>query len=397
MVVTDGSGPLTGIRVVDLGRYQAGPRCALHFARLGAEVIKIEAPGGDESRENGPWVRGQSAYWVQYNSGKKSLTLNLRHEKGKHILRELVKVSDVLLQNFRPGTMDTMGFGYETLKSLNPGIVMINVSAYGQYGPYRDRLGFDPIGQALSGHMMMTGSEGMGPIKTYFPVIDRITALHATIAGMAALWERQRSGEGQYVDAALADSGYSMMEIDIARFMGSGAVAERSGNRIATPPNNTFRCKDGWVYVTGGNRDIFTRVARLIGRPQWLEDPRFLTRDGRIENADEIEAGIGEWLAEKNVAEAVEAFSKASVPAAPVNDVPAAARDPHPWARDLLVEVTDPVSGTIHVAGDYFHFSRSQVVVGPVPAPGQHTREVLCGLLGYSEKDMEALSAEGVV
>ena len=187
---------LEGIRMLDLGRYQAGPRCGLMFARMGAEVIKVESLRGDESRANGPRVRGQSAYWVQYNSGKKSLAINLRTEEGKAVLRDLVKVSDVFLQNFRPGTIDKMGFGYDVLRGLNPRIVMVNVSAYGQDGPYRDRIGFDPIGQALGGMMMMTGEQGGPPVRTYFPLIDRITSLHATAGALAALLERERSGEG---------------------------------------------------------------------------------------------------------------------------------------------------------------------------------------------------------
>ena len=201
--------PLEGIRVLDLGRYQAGPRCALMFARMGAEVIKVESVRGDESRANGPRVRGQSAYWVQYNSGKKSLAINLRTEKGKEVLRDLVKVSDILLQNFRPGTIDIMGFGYDKLKELNPKIIMINVSAYGQYGPNSEKVGFDPIGQAMGGLMSLTGYGDLPPIKTYFPLIDRITALHACIGALAALREREISGEGQALEVCLADTGFT--------------------------------------------------------------------------------------------------------------------------------------------------------------------------------------------
>ena len=172
------SAALDGIRVLDLGRYQAGPRCGLMFARMGAEVIKIESLKGDESRNNGPTVRGQSAYWVQYNSGKKSLSMDLRTETGKEVLRELIKVSDVLLQNFRPGTIEKMGFGYDTLKALNPKIIMVNVSAYGQFGPYSDRIGVDPIGQTISGITMTTGSRSMPPIRTGVPVeVDQIRYL----------------------------------------------------------------------------------------------------------------------------------------------------------------------------------------------------------------------------
>ena len=207
--------PLEGIRMLDLGRHQAGPRCAQVLARLGAEVIKVERLEGEETRYHAPFVRGQSAYWVQYNSGKKSLAMDLRREEAKEVLRELVKISDVFLQNFRPGTIEKMGFGYEVLKELNPRIIMVNISAYGQFGPYRDRIGFDPIGQAMSGIMMVTGEEGMPPIKAGVPIIDRTTALHAAIGTLAALHERESSGEGQSIDVCLADTGYSYTEIPI--------------------------------------------------------------------------------------------------------------------------------------------------------------------------------------
>ena len=195
--MTDGKGPLSGIRVIDLGRHQAGPRCAQVLARLGAEVIKIERMGGEETRYHAPWVRKQSAYWVQYNSGKKSVSMDLRKEEAKAALRKLIKVSDVLVQNFRPGTIEEMGFGYDVLKALNPRIIMVNVSAYGQFGPYRDQIGYDPIGQTMSGIAMVTGEEGMPPIRAGVPIIDRTTALHSAIGTLAALLERSISGEGQ--------------------------------------------------------------------------------------------------------------------------------------------------------------------------------------------------------
>ena len=189
--MAEAKGPLDGIRVIDLGRHQAGPRCAQVLARLGAEVIKVERLGGEETRYHAPWVRKQSAYWVQYNSGKKSLSIDLRKDDGKEVLRKLVGVSDVLLQNFRPGTIDIMGFGYDVLYELNPRIIMVNVSAYGQFGPYRDQIGYDPIGQTMSGIAMVTGEEGMPPIRAGVPIIDRTTALHAAIGTLAALHERE--------------------------------------------------------------------------------------------------------------------------------------------------------------------------------------------------------------
>src|SRR5499426_3186653 len=231
--MTNGTGPLNGIRVIDLGRHQAGPRCAQVLARMGAEVIKIERLGGEETRYHGPWVRKQSAYWVQYNSGKKSLSMDLRKEEGKEALRKLVKLSDVLLQNFRPGTIDAMGFGYDVLKALNPRIIMVNVSAYGQFGPYREQIGYDPIGQTMAGIAMVTGAEGMPPIRAGVPIIDRTTALHAAIGTLAALRERDISGEGQAIDVCLADTGYSYTEIPITAYHGPGTLPQRGESSVA--------------------------------------------------------------------------------------------------------------------------------------------------------------------
>ena len=386
---------LDGIRVLDLGRYQAGPRCALMFARMGAEVIKVESLDGDESRKNSPMVRGQSAYWVQYNSGKKSLAINLRTDNGKAVLRDLVKVSDVFLQNFRPGTIDAIGFGYDVLKELNRKVIMVNVSAYGQYGPYRDRIGFDPIGQALGGLMSLTGFPGDPPIKTFFPLIDRITALHATVGTLAALRERELSGEGQAIDVCLADTGFTVNEIPISAYLGDGAVQEREGN--GSGQSNTYQAADGWVYVTANSDAIWRRMCEAVGKPEWLEDDRFATREGRGQNAAELEAELVGWFATRTTKEAVDHLSSHSVPAAPVNTVERAAREPHMHDREIMVEVPDPVAGKIHVAGKMIKFSRTPMVVGSAATVGEHTEEVLRDVLGYSSEQIDELKREEVV
>ena len=387
--------PLEGIRVLDLGRYQAGPRCALMFARMGAEVIKVESLRGDESRGNGPTVRGQSAYWVQYNSGKKSLAINLRTDEGKGVLRELVKVSDVFLQNFRPGTIETMGFGYETLKDLNPRIVMINVSAYGQYGPYSDRVGFDPIGQALGGMMSLTGFPDGPPVKTHFPLIDRITALHATIGALAALRERELSGEGQAIDVCLADTGFTANEIPITAYLGEGKLQEREGNGSGL--GNAFETSDGWLIVAANNEAMWTRICEALERPDLLKDPRFATRQERSDRAEELEQEVAGWFLERTMQEASDHLSRFSVPCSPVNDVAQAANDPHLSEREILMEVPDPIAGSIHVAGKMIKFSRTPMVVGSTPMVGEHTEEVLRDVLGYSGERIRALEESGVV
>ena len=392
-----GPGPLNGIRVLDLGRYQAGPRCGLVFARLGADVIKVEPPGrGDESRSNSPRVRGQSSYWVQYNSGKRSLSVNLRTEEGKEILRNLVKESDMLIQNFRPGTIDKMGFGYETLKALNPGIIMINVSAYGQYGPYHSRVGFDQVGQAISGLMSLNGEPNGRPTLVPFPLIDRITALHATIGALAALHERSRSGEGQAIEVCLADTAYTTVEIPVSTYLGTGEETPRSGNRYGS--GDMYETLDGHVYIASySSNNIFPRFANAIGHPEWATDPRLSSRDGRAGFANEIEPELARWFAAQTTKEATNALGEAGVPCSPVNDIKSASADPHMSERDVIVEVEDKRAGAIHVTGRVIKFTRSGMPVGIAPEIGEHTGEILSGILDMPEDEISALRQQGVV
>ena len=387
--------PLEDIRVIDLGRHQAGPRCAQVLARMGAEVIKVERLGGEETRYHGPWVRKQSAYWVQYNSGKKSLSMDLRKEQGKEVLRKLVGVSDVLVQNFRPGTIEKMGFGYDVLKDLNPKIIMVNVSAYGQFGPYRDNIGYDPIGQTMSGITMVTGEEGMPPIRTGVPIIDRITSLHAAIGTLSALHEREFSGEGQSMDVCLADTGYSMTEIPITPYHGT-KIPPKRGDSTA-PPSGIYPCKGGWVLLSAGDQHHWYRVCNALGKPEWLEDPRFSTRPERTNNRQVVEDALEELLSTMTMEQAIDHFSKHDVVAAPVNTIPMAAEDPHPWERRTMVEVPDFLAGSIAVSGDYWHFSRTPAVIGTTPQVGEHNDEVLSGLLGYSAEEIAQMRQDNVI
>ena len=387
--------PLEDIRVIDLGRHQAGPRCAQVLARMGAEVIKVERLGGEETRYHAPWVRKQSAYWVQYNSGKKSLSMDLRKEKAKDILRKLVKVSDVVVQNFRPGTIEKMGFGYDVLKELNRKIIMVNLSAYGQFGPYKDNIGYDPIGQTMSGITMLTGEEGMPPIRTGVPIIDRITALHGAIGTLAALHEREFSGEGQAMDVCLADTGYSMTEIPIAAYHGT-KVPPKRGDSVA-PPSGIYPCKGGWVLLSASDQHHWDRVCNALGKPEWLEDPRFTTRHQRSKNKDLVNEALDELLSTMTMEQAIAHFTKHDVVAAPVNDIPMAAEDPHPWDRRAMVEVPDFLAGSIAVSGDYWHFGRTPTAIGSTPMVGEHNEEVLCGILDYSQEDLARFREEQVI
>ena len=393
--MTEQNTPLAGLRVLDLGRYQAGPRCALMFARMGAEVIKVEALNGDESRRNGPTVRGQSAYWVQYNSGKKSLAINLRTDEGKEVLRDLVKVSDIFLQNFRPGTIDIMGFGYDVLKELNPKIIMINVSAYGQTGSMKDQVGFDPIGQAMGGLMSLTGAPDDAPMRTAFPLIDRITSLHATIGALAALRERDISGEGQTIDVCLADTGFTTNEIPISAYLGSGHVVQREGNGKGL--GGTYQTKDGWIIIAANNDAMWGRMCEAVNKPEWLEDTRFSTRADRQANNDALEDELTEWFSERNTRDAAEHLSAHSVPCAPVNTVEQAAKEPLLQEREMMMEIPDPVAGTMWVTGKSIKFGRTPMVVNPTPLIGEHTRELLSDVLGYDDEKIGSLEESQVI
>src|ERR1700728_5161137 len=248
---------LDGVRVLELARFQAGPRGGMILSDLGAEVIKIEKLGGEETRQSAPLVRGQSVYFSVYNRGKKSLCLDMRTAKGKEIFAGLVKTADIVLENFRPGTMKAMGFEYEKLRALNPGIILVSVSGFGQYGPYTDRPAFDPLGQAMSGLMSLTGKPVGQPLGVASSVVDRYTALHATIGALAALRHRDQTGEGQMVDCCLLDSALTMVEIPASYYLSTGEEGGGAGRPA-------YRAKDGWVVISAGRREMPARLMQMV-------------------------------------------------------------------------------------------------------------------------------------
>ena len=375
---------LSGVRVLELARYQAGPRGGMILSDLGAEVIKIERLGGEETRKNPPVVRGQSIYFTVYNRGKKSLCLDMRTAEGKQIFTDLVKQSDIVLENFRPGTMAAMGFSYDQLKAINERIILISVSGFGQYGPYTDRPAFDPLGQAMSGLMSLTGKPVGQPLGVASSVVDRYTALHATIGALAALRHRDRTGEGQMVDVCLLDSALTMVEIPVAYYLATGEEGGEGGR----PP---YKTADGHVVISATSRDMATRLMTLVTGEATDTTPINSSTAGDRRRA------LDAWCATRTTDDIVAALLKEGVPVAPVKTIPQVVKDPHMWAREMMVKLDDPVAGEIHAPGVTIKMSATPGRVGPVPTPGQHTDEILGRLLNFDAAKLQALRAAKVI
>ncbi|HEX5455108.1 MAG TPA: CoA transferase [Stellaceae bacterium] len=381
------SGALDGVRVLELARYQAGPRGGMILSDLGADVIKIEKIGGEETRKSEPLVRGQSVYFSVYNRGKKSLCLDMRTDRGKEIFAALVPHADIVLQNFRPGIMEKMGFGYEELCRLKRDIILVSVSGFGQYGPYRDRPAFDPLGQAMSGLMSLTGKPVGTPLGAATSLVDRYTALHATIGTLAALRHRDRTGEGQVVDCCLLDSGFTMVEIPLAYYLATGEEGGEGGR----PP---YKAKDGHVVISASGREMASRLLRIATGDDTVKAEGFTSRVGA---ADARRQAVTKWCAEHTVDEIVAALTAAEIPVAPVKSIPQAAADPHLWEREMLVKMPDALAGEIHLPGATIKMSKTPGRVGHVPTPGEHTDEVLSALLGYDRSTLTQLRSAGVI
>jgi len=378
---------LDGVRVLELARFQAGPRGGMMLSDLGAEVIKVERIGGEETRRHPPMVRGQSVYFTVYNRGKKSICLDMRSHRGKDIFAALVRKSDIVLENFRPGTMDAMGFGYEALKALKRDIILVSVSGFGQYGPYRDLPAFDPLGQAMSGLMHLTGRPVGQPVGTAFSLVDRTTALHATIGALAALRHRDRTGEGQVVDCCLLDSALTMVEIPSIYFLDTGEEGGEGGR----PP---YRAKDGWVVISAAGREMAAKLMEIVGASRASDAEPLNSSVGRT---DERRRMVETWCAAHSVAEILETLMGAGIPVAPVRNIPEVTQDKHTWEREMLAKQPDALAGEIHVPGLAVKMSATPGRIGPVPTPGEHTDEILAALLDYDPARLKSLRDSKVI
>jgi len=396
------AGPLEGIRVLDLTQVLFGPFATMLLSDMGAEVIKIERPEvGDIARGSGPVVRGQSTYFLSLNRGKKSVTLNLDSEQGAAVLLEMTKSVDILVENFKPGTMEKLGLSYEKVKEYNPNIIYVAGSGFGQYGPYANKPAFDVIVQAMGGIMSITGEEGGPPMRPGVSYGDIAAGLFLCVATLAALHERRKSGEGQLVDISMLDCQLTVQENALVRYLNTGEIPRPIGTRHPVmTPFQVFPSKDGYVAVAlrGGIKDQWPLYCAAIDRVDIIDDPRF--KDGwlRTQNYKILEPILTEAMKTKTTEEWVVELEQAGIPCGPVNNIEQAANDPQIAARDMIIEVEHPEAGKFRVVNTPFKFSRTSYKVEKAsPDLGQHNREVLSQLLGMTDEDIDKLEESGVL
>ena len=393
--------PLEGLKVLELGQLIAGPFAGKCFAEFGADVIKVEPPGsGDPLRKWRSLHNGTSLWWFVQNRAKKSITVDLRVPDGQEIVRKLAVDADVIIENFRPGTMEKWGLGYEALSKVNPGLVMLRLSGFGQTGPMRDQAGFGSVGESMGGLRYVTGFPERAPVRPNLSIGDALASLHGVIGTMMALHHRDKNGgKGQVVDVALYEAVFNMMEGSLPEFDMYGLIRERTGtNLTGIVPSNTYLAKDGQHVVIGGNGDsIFKRLMNLIGRSDLAEDPSLADNAGRAKRADELDGAIGEWTAKYPVDDVVRMLNEAQVPNGKIYSMADISRDPQYLAREMIRTVVLNDGTKLKVPGVVPKLSETPGDVGWVgPQLGEHTQSVLEGI-GYSSADIASLRERKVI
>lgn len=395
-------GALEGLTVLDLSRILAGPYCTMMLADMGADVIKIEIPGkGDDSRAFPPFVGGESAYFKNMNRNKKGITLNLKTDKGKEIFKAMVRKADVVIENYRPGTMEKLGLGWDTLKEINPSLVYGCVSGFGHTGRYSQRAGYDIVGQAMSGIMSVTGWPGGEPTRTGGPIADTMAGMSLTIGVLAAIRHRDATGIGQKVDISLVDSIVSSMQIINQIYLIDGRLPERIGNRYESSyPYDSFRTKDGKSIVIGCANDKFWKIlCAMMDREDLIEDPNMKTNRDRVDNHELIKPIVSRWTETKTAGEIVDMLLEKGVPAAPIYDIADVSEDEHiAGDREMFIEAEYPRVGKIKVTGTQLKLSETKAGFHfPSPDLGQHNEEIYSRILGMTSEELAGLQEEGVI
>jgi crotonobetainyl-CoA:carnitine CoA-transferase CaiB-like acyl-CoA transferase len=391
---------LQGIKVVELAQIMAGPTCGLMLADLGADVIKVEKlPAGDDTRAyRDPVIHGEPASFMILNRNKRSIAVDLKTPGGLEVVRRLLAGADVLIENYRKGTLDRLGLGWDVLHPLNPRLVYCAVSGYGRTGPYADKGGFDLIAQGFAGIMSITGEPGGPPAKSGTPIADINAGILAALGIVSALLARATTGRGQLVETSLMEAAVQQTYWQAALFFATGINAGPTGSaHILTAPYQAFATADGWINIGGANHANWERITRVIGRPELTSDPRFATNAARMRHLDELVALIAEPLRTRPSADWIRAFEAEGVPVGPVNQIGDMLADPQVAAREMVFEVDHPRAGRTRALGMPIKFSDARAdMTRPAPLLGQHSREVL-DQLGYSAAEIDALQRAGAV
>jgi crotonobetainyl-CoA:carnitine CoA-transferase CaiB-like acyl-CoA transferase len=399
---------LSGIRVLDLTRIYAGPYCSMLFADMGAEVIKIEPPEGELIRDNpplvkegegGPHDRSRSGYFLTLNRNKYGITLNLKHPKAVGFFKELVKIGDVVLENYAPGVMERLGIDYPVLKEVNPRIIMASISGFGQWGPYSERLSFDIVAQAMSGMMSVTGHPDSPPTKVGTSLGDVNASVHAAFAIMAALWHREKTGRGQDIDISMQETMVSILEGGIVRWtIGKELLTPIGSMNPHEAPMAAFRCKDGHLIIATVGDEHWQRFCRAINRPDWAADPGYRSKRQRWEKKYILQEEIEKITVNYTVKEVGEMMDRERVANSPILNIQQVVDDPHLNARGYFVEVEHPVIGKSKIPGIPFKLSETPgEVERPSPLVGEHNELILGKYLGMSKAEVSQLKAEGVL
>ena len=397
------TGPLEGVRVVEMGSLLAGPFCGQLLADFGAEVIKVEPPGkGDPMRQWGRHRKeGKTLWWPIIARNKKSVTLNLREGEGQDLARRLISSADIVLENFRPGTMERWGMGYEDLSWDNPGLVMVRVSGYGQTGPYRDQAGFGSIGEAMGGIRHVTGFPDRPPPRVGISLGDSLAATFGAFGAVTALYNREaRGGRGQVVDVGIYEAVLALMESTIPEYALAGNVRGRTGAILPfVAPSNTYPTEDGDYVVIGANADtVFGRFAKALGHPEWAEDARYATHDARGEHQEELDGMISDWTSQRSAEKILETMREAGVPAGKLFTARDMMEDPHYAARENVVTVEDPEIGPFPMQNVVPRLTETPGGVRWTgPTLGQHNDEVFGGVLGLDSDERDGLRERGIV
>lgn len=397
--MTKGKRPLDGVNVIDFTRVYAGPYCTMMLADLGAEVIKIEKQGtGDDTHDFQPVKDGESGYFTYLNRNKKSLSLNLKAKESIEIIKELATWADIVVENFSPGVVDRLGVGYDDLKAVNPRIIYGSISGFGQSGPYSKKPAYDLVCQAMGGYMTITGEADGKPYKLGTSIADAAAGIHMAYALVAALYYREKTGIGQFVDVAMMDTVFSTLENFIVTKTLTGTAPSRNGNaNLGSAPFNLYKTKDGYVTIACANNKLFEKLTTAIGKTDLLKDPRYKENSLRKKNESTLNKAIEEWTSQHTTKAVCNILEAAAIPAGPILTIDELVEDPHLKARNMLVDIPHPKFGMIQYPGNPIKYSKtSDLCFNSAPLLGEHNEDVLKTILHKSAEEIKALQDKGI-